>query len=439
MRQKIIILYILMLIVSSLTIHLQASPLDVSTRQMTATIKQGQDASNQTFTVHNTGDERINYALSSRQHWIRVQPVRGSLQQNQSTRHQVQLNTRRLRTGQHRGTVEIRSPALAQPKTIDIVVNIEEPVELRVSPGAIDTSISPGQRVSDLSFHVSSTSPPSVRYQIRSSAGWITVSPGYGTAHHNRQQRHRVTISTQHLRSGTYHGSISIISPDAVNSPLEIPVRITIDDEPALEVTPHNIRHRLRRNEILRDETITIRNTGTQTISYRVRTDTHWIEVFPQQGRIAPRRSHNLDLEYSIGRLHPGTHRARIIIESPDIRNVRKEIPVEIVISQRELVRIVPPELNLFARADMERGRSTISIQNLSYDNLNYSIRNYTPWMHIQPQRGWLLPNRSKELVITFYLSNMPYGPNRGYFEIELPEHYEEPIRVPVHLNRRSQ
>ncbi len=422
-----------------LSIPIFATTLSVSPQRITVNVREGQSAPNQTITIQNTGDERINYAISSRQNWISVQPVRGTLQRRQSTRHQVRLNTSRLRTGQHRGTIEVRSQALSRSIEIDVVVTVEEQIELRVSPGAINITLHPGERPSDTTLSVSSTSRQGVRYQVRSDSGWIRVTPSYGTAYSSRQQRHRVSLSTQQIRGGTYNGRITITSPDALNSPLHVPVRITIHDEPALEVSPHYIRHRLRRDERLRDETLSIRNTSDRTISYNVRTDAHWVQVRPNRGRIHARRTHNLTIEYDIGRLFPGTHRARIRIDSRDLPNQTKEIPIEIIVSRQDLVRINPSTLNLSARGDMDRGRFTMSIQNLSHEHLDFRIRAFNPWMSVTPQRGWLLPNRSQDLEITFYLNSMHYGTNRGFIEIDIPSHYEDPIEVPVYVNRRRQ
>jgi len=419
-----------------LLLTLFSSSLHVSTNRIEKEVVQGESPSTETITVRNRGDEEISYSLNTRSNWIRIQPGRGSLRRNQNNRHRIQFSTRNLRPGDHTATIEIQSPSLSRSVEIKVSVTILEEITLEVSPSSIEHTIRRGEKISHQRLTITSSGRQSTSYRINTSTAWLTISPSSGNIQQSRRQSHRLQINTSQLRAGDHTGRITIRAPGADNSPISIPVRIKVDDTPPFEVSPQQISHRIRKYQGLPDETITIHNKDNQALSYRVQTDSRWLNATPHRERILANRSEEVKIEYDLSNVQPGTRRGTITVETRDTPRQRVEIPVRISVIHEELIRIEPEELHRSARGDKNRGRTTITIHNNSFERLNFRVPRSSSWLSITPQSGQLLPNRSRDLEVQVFLSSLSFGKNHGYFEIEIDQHHQDYIRIPVVIHR---
>ena len=247
-----------------------------------------------------------------------------------------------LPAGNFTETIRISSPeATNSPKEVivDLAV-VAEPV-LDVSPVTINFSAKEG-----------GTNPASQKVQVNNSGGgaltwnakspdnqpWLTVSPGSGGV------GDEITISADisGLSSGTFSGQIQITSPQAINSPQNVNVTLSVSRVPIISVSPD----RLNFSAVLGDITIDskkaeIKNDGGETLNWKATVMpspiSNNVRITPDQGT-APSE---ISVAIGIRRIPAGTYNGVIRIESSEAPNSPQDILYSL-----KIVELVPfPQL----------------------------------------------------------------------------------------------
>jgi uncharacterized protein (TIGR03437 family) len=132
-----------------------------------------------------------------------------------------------LEAGFYSDVVSISCPG----NTVEITVSllVQDPPQLRASHPAFT-----------FEFHAGAASPSSIRGTVSStartvavtasgSAAWISVTPASFTT----PSDFSVAVRPEGLQPGTYEGSVVLTSKDAANSPVSLPVRLSVVGPPA--------------------------------------------------------------------------------------------------------------------------------------------------------------------------------------------------------------
>jgi uncharacterized protein (TIGR03437 family) len=134
-------------------------------------------------------------------------------------------NATGLVVGSYQGTITVTSGG--QTLSVPVTFTVLPPASITVSSAAIPAGF--GYQVGSATGYDVQIGPAGVPFTVQTSAdssAWLTISPtsgiGLATIH--------VVIDPSKATYGTYQDSIVITSPGAPNSPLSIPVRMTVSN-----------------------------------------------------------------------------------------------------------------------------------------------------------------------------------------------------------------
>ncbi len=179
------------------------------------------------------------------------------------------------------------------------------------------SSPSPGVSPPAQSFMLSSSVP--VTYGVSSSVPWLTVSLSSATA----PATITAAVNNASLGNGTYTGNLTIVSPGSANSPLVIPVTVSLSSA-TVGVSPAALDLFSALGASPAAVTVAVQNLGTGALSWTAASDASWLAPTPSSA-VAPGP---LTLTPATGNLPTGNSVAHITIASPGSTNGSVLLPV---------------------------------------------------------------------------------------------------------------
>jgi hypothetical protein len=152
----------------------------------------------------------------------------------------VSVNGAGLQPGVYTGQIVLSSPGAASPLTVQVTLTVVNAPTITVSPATLAPvtfqigGANPQQQTIAVGIAGGGTAAFNATSSTVTGGNWLSVSPATGTAPQNIV----VTINPAGLAASTtpYQGSISIVVAGATNSPLTLPVSLTVT--PAAVIAP---------------------------------------------------------------------------------------------------------------------------------------------------------------------------------------------------------
>jgi hypothetical protein len=175
------------------------------------------------------------------------------------------------------------------------------------------------------------------------SASWLSVSPGTTTA----PAVLNVSVNPAGLAVGEYHGSITITSGSATNSPVTIPVTFTVTPAPTLAAQPNQLSFAFQQNgPAPQSRTLTLTSSGVP-LDYTIVQDASapWLSATG-----AGPTDSTLTVSVTPGNLLPATYEGHVTLIAPAAGNSPFTIPVSLVVSAAPSLLATPRTLSLTYR-----------------------------------------------------------------------------------------
>ncbi len=191
-------------------------------------VQSGPSPAAQTLTVANAGGGAMTWSASVSQPWLSLSQDSGTALSSVA----VNASTAGLLAGTYTASITVTAAGAANsPQTVGVTLIVDPPAPgLQASPmslnfGAIDGGANPGPQT----VTVTNVAPGSLSWSAVGSQPWITVAPLSGTT----PDAFAVSVSSNGLVPGSYSGAVTVTSAGAINSPLTVPVTLTvISDQP---------------------------------------------------------------------------------------------------------------------------------------------------------------------------------------------------------------
>ena len=228
--------------------------------------------------------------------------------------------------------------------------------------------------------------------------GWLTVDPTRATINVNPRV-HQLRASPEGLEDGTHAAQI-ILTGNGANTPLFVPVTLTIGGSPP---QPSNIQASPASLFFAGPDTaeppppqlLEIRNTGGGTVSYDLRVSAgaeQWLFVTPAAGSVAGAPFiHTVSIDTSS--LTPGSYTANLILSSESLAT-DVLIPVSLRIQDPGILFTQPATLDFVAIQGMPlREKRTVSILNSPSGVGRWSAfvtSLNSDWVKVSPEQGEL-------------------------------------------------
>ena len=272
---------------------------------------------------------------------------------------------------------------LADSEVVAIVVNDVQPdVQLVVDATPRSYTLIEGDNSVPDSVYATELFDRTIDFSLNSNVAWIGTfdesysTPGYGM----------YTISSFGLSQGTYSDTLFVLSNDAVNTPIGIPIDLTVIAavDTQLVASPASFEYTLDEGGSLTDE-VTITENNQLIIQFELTNKSSWLTlpVFITP----PSTPTTIPFDVNSDRLAPGVY-YDTLTAVPVSGDVEAGVLIPVMLTVEEIVEpqlVVQPDLFEFS---LEYGSSvtaidSVSVSELGGQSINFWTGNMESWLYL--------------------------------------------------------
>ena len=246
-----------------------------------------------------------------------------------------------------------------------------------------------------------------IGYPPQGETGWIDISPTSGTSSGDRIA-HQITVATTGLEPGL-HSAILLISGNAANSPVEVPVNLTIGGGPILTANPDDfVFAGIEGGANPSGQSLVVGSRG-ETTFYEISADQSWLSVEPAGGNtIAGPGLHTIQVD--AGAFSAGTFLGKLTIDSPTATNAPLTLNVTLNIHPPGSLTTFPSSVSFFgAVGTAVTTERILSLAGASLSGVTWGAAVEPPeatWIKVAPGQGGVPGN----LIIAVDNTGLPGG-----------------------------
>lgn len=394
----------------------------------------------QRFTVSNRGGQPLNWTASADQSWVRLEPNRGALKPGESIEVAVTVEISGLPEGDQAARVTVSSPeATNSPRTLTVAVRIQPPPPARLEvQGELTFQAMRGDPDPEPKrFTIANRGGQPLRWTATVDQPWVRLSPESGALKPGEQTEVSVAVKIKDLPAGDHQAQITISSPEAVNTPQRLTVRLKITLPPArLEVCCDLHFRAVEGGPNPPAQKFTITNVGGQPLSWEASLiDGAWLRLSTRSGGLEPREKIEVTVIADIKDLPAMDRSAEIEIKSPQAVNSPQRIKVTLVFPRASL------QICSDQAFQTERGINPPSqpcvIKNVGGRSLTWSASANQRWVRLAPTAGSLKPGESATMTISLDVTGLDVGNYTAQVTVSSSEADNSPQIVRVTLEIR--
>lgn len=346
------------------------------------TLDFGLEISSLPIEISNIGSETLNWNIVKNDNWVSVDLGSGSIEPNQSSTVNIDVNRELLEPGIHTTNIEVTSNGGSQ----NIEIMVEIPVVSVI--GISETVITFNAAINEKSFTVINEGnedivwSTSIEYRYAeitrtiSESGWLTITPDNGVTKTTTEVV--LSVDRSYLAAGEYKALIHVTS-NFGNADIDV---IMFVESPMLDIDPISLDFGTALNEL----SFGIKNIGGgqldwyTSIEYLLPEVSPWLQINPSFGNTP----NYVDINASVERLNlpSGVYEAIIHITS---NGGNADVNVQMTIQASSLY--VSPLMLDFGSSTTQM---TFEVQNTGGGTLNYNITTQDNWISVSPAGGSL-------------------------------------------------
>lgn len=241
-------------------VGLDANTIDVMTDQ-------GQNAVSETFGVFNSGGGTLSYIISDNQSWLSCSPATGTAD-TESDLISISFNTSGLSAGSYTSIITVADSSVPTSDTITVNLTVNPQPVLGLSLAAINESSFSGSPGPQVALEIINSGGGTLNYSLSKTQSWLSLTPASGTVLAETDTVY-VDLNSSALIPGVYNDTITVTSAEASNSPIDIPVELTVADGPVVELSPTNLALAAYTGEV-DNAAIVITNSGGSDLTFSI-------------------------------------------------------------------------------------------------------------------------------------------------------------------------
>lgn len=330
-----------------------ASPLTAAPGQLTFSyVIGGTPPSPQNLSVTAVTGGEINFGVTasttSGGNWLAVTPVSGQTPATLS----VSVNTTGLAPGTYAGTITLTPPAgTGGALQVPVTLTVNASPSLNVNPTSLAFYYQTGGALPSQQILSLTTPGASIAFSVSatSSSNWLVVTPVSGFTPGDLTVGVNASI-VQALGQGRYEGSIQITAPGASNSPVTVPVTLTVSPYPLLSVSPASLTFDVQPGgSAPAQKTLHVSSSSASSpITFSVSTTTtttgvNWLTASPSSATTPA--TINVGIGPSGLTLAPGTYTGSVVLTSGAAGNSPLSVPVTLNVSNVPVLVATPNNL----------------------------------------------------------------------------------------------
>jgi uncharacterized protein (TIGR03437 family) len=323
-------------------------------------------------------------ATSSGGSWLSVTPTSGAT----NTTVQVSVNTTGMASGTYTGTITITaSGATGSPAVIPITLTLSANA-LTSTPSLLSFTYQLGGTApSNQNLNVSST-VSGLTFTATSGATWLSVTPANGTT----PQTLTVSIVIAGLTAQTYNTTITLTPSGTGNTPITVPVSLTVSSGPPLTAAPNALSFSYSVGGSTPLSQAVLIAAGSSAVGFTATAATtsggNWLAVSPTSGTTPG--SINVSL-MNLSALTAGTYNGTVTAAATGSAPV--VIPVTLTVSSTPSITLNPTNLSFsYTAGSTLPNPQSIAVSTSNAASAAFSATASTttggPWLQVSPTNG---------------------------------------------------
>lgn len=280
----------------------------------------------QTVQLTNAGGGSLSFSATTPDAWIHLSQTSGTAPATVSISPVVQG----LVPGYKAGAVTFSAPG-AEPVRLDVGIEVRAQPLLIVNPQAVTRSDPLAGGPVTVELEISNQEWGSMDWTISEAASWLTLSKTGGTYITGHPSKVSLTLDPAGLSAGLHQADVIVMAPAARNSPRTIPVAWTLQEGPALVVSPSRLDFTAQVGGANpANQSLNISNGGQGALNYTVTCQPAWLTCSPVAGS-APG---TVSVGAAVAGLPQGLHRGTVTIASPEALNSPVSVEATLMLNE---------------------------------------------------------------------------------------------------------
>jgi uncharacterized protein (TIGR03437 family) len=321
--------------------------------------------------------------------WLSVSPLSGATPADLA----VSVTPGALPAGIYSGKITITVPGAATV-TVNVTLTVSTSPLLGLSPGSLTFTYQVGGALPVAQDVTPTSTGAALTYTAAaattSGGSWLTVTGGGTTPNVSA-----VSVNPAQLAAGTYSGMVTFTATSAGNSPQQVPVTLTVTNNPLVEASPNPVIFLYQIGKTAPgSQSIAVTSSSGATLNYTVVASAAlgWLSVTPTSGTTGG----SLTVSVVSAGVMAGTYTGTIKITATNpagvpVPNSPLTIPVTYYISENPLLLVSPNPLSFSATVGGIATEQSV-LANSSGTTLNYTISSTTnsggPWLAVSSTPG---------------------------------------------------
>jgi hypothetical protein len=392
----------------------------------------------QTLTVSNTGDGSFTWSASSNAPWLSANPTGGTVSASPSII-TVSVDAAALSTGTHNAAITITaSGAQNGPVTVPVTVVISTAPAISVNTNSFNfVALLGGTDPASQSFTITNSGGGTLNWSVSDNATWLSLNPTGGSSS-GQPGTVTVSVSIAGLNAGSYSAVITVSADGASNSPLTIPVTLTVVG-PVLSYNPNTLSFSGTTTLNPSSQTITLSNSGGGSLDWSIISSHAWLTVTPTGGRLTAGQSASVTVSVATTTMPAMTHFGTLTINADGATGSPATIPVTVGVSLGPALAVSENSLSFEATVGGPNPASQIiTLTNAGGSALNWTASVSSAWLSLSPSSGTVTTGTG-QTVVSLNITGLSAGTHSGTITITAPGAAGSPATITVTLTLAPQ
>lgn len=283
-----------------------------------------------------------------------------------------------------------------------------------------------GANPQDGFLSISSPAAFTIKTTMSDNASWLTVNQSSIIS-----SAANVAVDISSLAPGTHTANIKVVVPGATNSPLDVPVTLTVKPEP-FTVNPTHLSFTANvGNGNVPNQTFNIRNSGNQPLDYNITDDASWLNINQTSGNLPAGSNRLVIASVNSSGLSGGTHSGKITISGGGITKV---ITVNLTVNLNPPVITVNPDGFSFSADEGGANPASrrLTITNSGGGILKWTVSADVNWLSVSPTNANVPSGTNVFASVSVNVSGLSAGVYNGTIILTAPN--AAPVQLPVQL-----
>ncbi len=297
-------------------------------------------------------------------------------------------------------------------RSVYLVIQEKPKPTINLSTTSLSFSATSGSLTpSSQTINLWNTGNANLSWNATTDQNWCHVSPSSGNLSPNSNTNLAVSVDAP-SNIGTFNCTVTVTDPNASNSPRQFNVRYTVL-EPARALLSLNVNN-FNFSGVTGEgqpapQTLRIRNSGTQSLTWTGRTNQSWCRINGQNnsasigGTLFGGAFELVNLSVDAPS-NVGTFYCVVTITSPEAENSPQNavITYSVISISRPTINLSTTSLSFSATSgSLTPSSQTINLWNTGNANLSWNATTDQNWCHVSPSSGNLSPNSNTNLAVS--------------------------------------